>query len=59
MYLDKEYVDVLKTKDSMLLLESATSEDCLYKLVVMNDIMTSMALTKQEVFKNIFFKRPE
>lgn len=49
MYLDQEYVDVLKTKDAYLLLESATREDCLYKLDVMNDIMVSMEMTKQEV----------
>lgn len=53
MYLDQEYVDVLKTKDAYLLLESATREDCIYKLDVMNDIMCSMELTKQEVW--IFF----
>lgn len=49
MYLDQEYVDVLKTKDAYMLLESATREDCIYKLDVMNDIMCSMELTKQEV----------
>lgn len=49
MYLDKEYVDVLKIKDPYLLLQSAIDEDCLNKLVVMNDIMTSMEMTHSEI----------
>lgn len=49
MYLDKEYVDVLKIKDPYLLLQSAIDEDCLHKLVVMNDIMTSMEMTPSEI----------
>lgn len=49
MYLDKEYVDVLKIKDPYLLLQSAIDEDCLNKLVVMNDIMTSMEMTHTEI----------
>ncbi|XP_037034806.1 spatacsin [Bradysia coprophila] len=49
MYLDKEYVDVLKIKDPYLLLQSAIDEDCLNKLVVMNDIMTSMEMTHAEI----------
>lgn len=49
MYLDKEYVDVLKTKDPYVLLESAIQEDCLQKLIVMSDIMTSMKMTHKEI----------
>lgn len=49
MYLDKEYLDVLKTKDPYILLESAIHEDCIDKLVVLSDIMTSMELTNKEV----------
>lgn len=49
MYLDKEYVDVLKIKDPYLLLQSAIDEDCLNKLVVMNDIMTSMEMNHTEI----------
>lgn len=50
MYLDKEYSDVLKTKDPYILLNSAIQEDCINKLVVMNDIMTSTEMTKLEVY---------
>lgn len=49
LFLDKEYGDVLKTKDPYLLLENAINDDCLNKLAVMSDIMTSMEMTKQEV----------
>lgn len=49
MYLDKEYVDVLKTKDPYILLHSAIDEDCLNKLVVISDIMTSMEMTHTEI----------
>lgn len=54
MYLDKEYSDVLKTKDPYILLNSAIKEDCINKLVVMNDIMTSTEMTKQEVYRILF-----
>lgn len=49
LYLDKEYVDVLKTKDALVLLQNAIDEDCLNKLVVMNDIMQSMQMTDLEI----------
>lgn len=49
MYLDQEYVDVLKTKDPLVLLQSAIDEDCLNKLVVMSDIMSSMEMSHKEV----------
>lgn len=48
MYLDKEYLDVLRTKDAYVLLESAIADDCIYKLDVMQDIMESMSLQRQE-----------
>lgn len=48
MFLDKEYADVLHTKDAYVLLESAIADDCMYKLDVMHDIMDAMALTKLE-----------
>lgn len=60
MYLDKEYVDVIKTKDPYILLESAIQEDCLNKLDVISDIMTSMQMSKQEVsFAPLFCRSKE
>ena len=53
MYLDKEYIDVLKTKDPFLLLENAINEDCLQKLVIMSDIMASMQMSNKEVHYQI------
>lgn len=49
LYLDKDYVDVLKTKDPLVLLQNAIDEDCLNKLVVMHDIMQSMQMTDGEI----------
>lgn len=49
MYLEKEYVDVLKTKDPFILLNNAINEECLNRLLVMSDIMTSMQMTRTEV----------
>lgn len=49
MYLDQEYVEVLRTNDPYLLLQSAIDEGCLNKLVVMNDIMTSMEMNHTEI----------
>lgn len=48
MYLDKEYADVMHTKDAYELLDNAIADDCMYKLDVMHDIMTAMRLTKLE-----------
>ena len=49
MYLEKEYLDVLKTKEPYILLHNAINEVCLNRLLVMNDIMTSMQMTSQEI----------
>lgn len=53
MHLDKEYLDVLKTKDALFLLKNAIEEDCLEKLVVISDILMSSQMSEQEV-SNIF-----
>lgn len=49
MHLDKEYVDVLQTKDAYDLLHSAINEECFDRLLVMSDIMTSMEMTNTEI----------
>lgn len=49
MYLDKEYLDVLKAKDPFVLLHNAINEECLNRLLVMSDIITSMQMSKAEV----------
>lgn len=49
LYLDKDYVDVLKTKDHLILLQNAIDEDCLNKLIVMSDVMVSAEMSQQEV----------
>lgn len=49
MYLEKEYLDVLRTKDPYLLLHNAINEECANRLLVMSDIMTSMQMTSVEV----------
>lgn len=49
IYLDKEYLDVLKTKDPFVLLHSAINDECLNRLLVMSDIITSMHMTRFEV----------
>lgn len=49
MHLDKEYIDVLQTKDVYDLLHSAITEECLNRLLVMSDIMTSMEMTNKEI----------
>lgn len=49
MYLDKEYIDVLRTKDQTYLLKKATNEECLHKLLVVSDIFTSMQMTPMEI----------
>lgn len=52
MYLEKEYLDVLRTKDPYILLQNAIREECVNRLLVMSDIMTSMQMTSVEVNKN-------
>ncbi|XP_060660737.1 spatacsin [Drosophila nasuta] len=49
MYLDKEYLDVLRTKDASVLLRSAAEEDCLQRLLVVSDIYISTRLTPKEI----------
>lgn len=55
MYLDKEYLDVLRTKDAGILLKSAAAEDCLQRLLVVSDIQISTRMTPKEV-STIYFK---
>ncbi|XP_053966842.1 uncharacterized protein LOC128868592 [Anastrepha ludens] len=49
MYLDKEYLDVLHTKDTTVLLQSVAEESCLHRLLVVSDIFTSSHMTAQEI----------
>ncbi|XP_001360514.2 spatacsin [Drosophila pseudoobscura] len=49
MYLDKEYLDVLRTKDVNVLLKSAADEDCLQRLLVVSDIQISTRMTPKEI----------
>ncbi|XP_030386923.1 spatacsin [Scaptodrosophila lebanonensis] len=53
MYLDKEYLDVLRTKDVSVLLKSAAEEDCLQRLMVVSDIHISTRLTEKEIAEAI------
>lgn len=41
MFLDKDYVEVLTTKDISGLLRSAGEEECMHKLLVISDILNS------------------
>lgn len=49
MHLEKEYLDVLQTKDPYVLLQNAIVDPCLNRLLVMSDIMTSMQMTGNEI----------
>lgn len=49
MYLDKEYNEVLKIRDPLVLLNDVIKEDCLNKLVVISDIMVSTQMSPEEV----------
>lgn len=49
MYLDKDYIEVLKSKNANTLLKDASEDDCLNKLVVISDIMTSLQMTSNEI----------
>lgn len=53
MYLDKEYNEVLKIRDPLVLLNDVIKEDCLNKLVVISDIMVSTQMSPEEVNDNI------
>lgn len=49
MHLEKEYLDVLQTKDPYVLLQNAMDDPCVNRLLVMSDIMTSMQMTATEI----------
>lgn len=49
MYLDKEYLDVLRTKDVQILLQSIAEDGCLHRLLVVSDILTSTHMEPQEI----------
>lgn len=49
MHLEKEYLDVLQTKDPYVLLQNAIDDPCVNRLLVMSDIMTSMQMTASEI----------
>ncbi|KAH8407414.1 hypothetical protein KR222_008422 [Zaprionus bogoriensis] len=53
MYLDKEYLDVLRTKDVSVLLKSAAEEECLQRLLVVSDIHISTRLTPKEIAESL------
>ncbi|XP_068146552.1 spatacsin [Drosophila tropicalis] len=53
MYLDKEYMDVLRTKDAAILLKSAAEEDCLQRLLVVSDIHISTRMTPLEIAESL------
>ncbi|XP_017024750.1 spatacsin [Drosophila kikkawai] len=53
MYLDKEYLDVLRTKDAGVLLKSAAGEDCLQRLLVVSDIQISTRMTPKEIAESL------
>ncbi|KAH8402411.1 hypothetical protein KR009_011843 [Drosophila setifemur] len=53
MHLDKEYQDVLRTKDASILLKSAASEDCLQRLLVVSDIQISTRMTPSEIAESL------
>lgn len=54
MYLDKDYVEVLTTKDTSGLLKSAGEEECMHKLLVISDILSSTQRNFIEVSLNIY-----
>ncbi|KAH8233205.1 hypothetical protein KR026_005345 [Drosophila bipectinata] len=53
MNLDKEYLDVLRTKDAGILLKSAAGEDCLQRLLVVSDIQISTRMTPKEIAESL------
>ncbi|XP_073847548.1 spatacsin [Musca autumnalis] len=56
MYLDKEYVDVLRTKDVHILLQSIAEEGCLHRLLVVSDILTSTHMEPKEIAELLAFE---
>lgn len=49
MHLEKEYMDVLQTKDPYILLQNTIDDPCVNRLLVMGDIMTSMQMSGNEI----------
>lgn len=56
MYLDKEYIDVLRTKDVQVLLQSIAEEGCLHRLLVVSDILTSTQMKSHEIAELLAFE---
>ncbi|XP_058978649.1 uncharacterized protein LOC101894184 [Musca domestica] len=56
MYLDKEYIDVLRTKDVHILLQSIAEEGCLHRLLVVSDILTSTHMEPKEIAELLAFE---
>uniref|UniRef100_A0A1A9W2C1 Spatacsin_C domain-containing protein n=1 Tax=Glossina brevipalpis TaxID=37001 RepID=A0A1A9W2C1_9MUSC len=56
MYLDKEYIDILRTKDVQILLRSVAEEDCLHRLMIVSDILTSTAMNSQDIAELLAFE---
>ncbi|XP_062548854.1 spatacsin isoform X2 [Armigeres subalbatus] len=51
MYLDKDYNEILKIRDTIGFLAEVIQEDCIHKLEVISDIMTSHRLKDEVVSK--------
>lgn len=49
MHLEKEYTDVLQTKDAYVLLQNTIDDPCVNRLLVMSDIILSMEMTPVEI----------
>lgn len=49
MHLEKEYTDVLQTKDAYILLQNTIDDPCVNRLLVMSDIILSMEMTPSEI----------
>lgn len=49
MHLEKEYTDVLQTKDAYELLQNTIDDPCVNRLLVMSDIIVSMEMTPTEI----------
>lgn len=49
LFLNKNFVELMKMKNSFELLELAASSDCENKLLVMHDIMTANQMTNDEI----------
>ncbi|KAL9895866.1 spatacsin [Glossina fuscipes fuscipes] len=56
MYLDKEYIDILRTKDIQVLLRSVADEDCIHRLMVVSDILTSTDMNSQDIAELLAFE---